>query len=184
MNSKIIQPRKSIRLAGCDYSRRGYYFVTFATRDLESLFGVCENGKVELSEYGRIAQEEWLKTAQIRPEVKLDAFVIMPNHIHGILAIGGNLPEGAVLRADRELEQETEESQSGPKSGSIGAIIGQFKSVVSKRINALRGTPGEAVWHRNYYERIIRDEAGLERVRQYIIANPKTWNEDKYHRGR
>jgi len=153
--------------------------VTFATRNMECLFGSCENGEIRLNGYGEIVAEEWDKTGEIRPEISLDAFIIMPNHIHAIIAINNYKTEGAVLRADRQAK---ERGLGRRRSGSLGLIVGQFKAAVSKRINELRGTPGAAIRHRNYYERIIRDEVDLGRTRKYIRNNPSMWREDKFHK--
>jgi len=159
-NSEIIGPRKSLRLAGYDYSRAGAYFVTFATHNMQRLFGEIRDCEVRLNEFGKIASEEWLRAGELREEVKLDEFVIMPDHIHGIIFL---LHDSAAIR------------RSGPKPGSLGAIVGQFKSSTSKRINELRGMPGAPVWHRGYYDHVIRDRSELERFRKYITDNPRKW---------
>ena len=186
-----IHHRRSLRYPGFDYSAKGHYFVTFATRNLERLFGQIDKGKIVLNEFGQIAEEEWLRTAEIRQSLELDSYVIMPNHIHGIIIIKlkGDPAQGKALSRtgepagrpgidpDRHLSLSDLDNidSFGLKSGTIGAILGQYKSIVSKRINARRGTAGKQIWHRNYFERIIRDEEELKRIRKYIENNPLEW---------
>ena len=137
----------------------------------ECLFGDLANGQIHLNEYGRVIKTEWLRTAVIRPNIELDEFIIMPNHFHAIMIIhnDNNLSAGV---------KETAAELTCPPSGSLGAIMAQFKSVCTKRINAIRKMPGSSVWQRNYYERIIRNERELDATRQYIINNPSNWYDD------
>ena len=180
--------RRSMRLHGYDYSQVGAYFLTICTVDRGILFGKVVNHQMVLNEAGRIVADEWLKSARIRAEIKLDAWVVMPNHIHGILTItdvGGECnrrsrPDqrslttgvGVPDRGDRRV------APTGPGPRSLGAIVAGFKSASARRINAFRGTPGASVWQRNYYEHVIRYEAVLNRIRQYIAENPARWAED------
>jgi REP element-mobilizing transposase RayT len=156
--------RRSIRLKAYDYTGTGGYFVTICTHNRECLFGEVTGGEMRLSAYGEIARDEWVKTAAVRQSVTLDAFVVMPNHIRGIIILGDvvgatwwvALPGQQVSHANRP---------TGPQSTSLGAIIGQFKSMVTKRINERRGIPGLPVWQRNYHEHIIRG-GELEHLRE------------------
>jgi len=176
--------RRSIRLRGYDYTRPGAYFVTIVTRRRECLLGEIVDGKMVLSEYGRIVAEEWERTALVRPYVRLDEFVVMPNHIHGIIwivgddAVGATRPVGATRRV-APTGSTTGGRPTGPRAGSLGAIIAQFKSAAAKRINQIRGTPGVPVWQRNYYEHIVRNERALNAIRQYIRNNPARWTDDR-----
>jgi putative transposase len=177
---RVTQHRRSIRLAGYDYARAGAYFVTICTNNREFLLGQMADGAMLLNDLGRIAVDEWLRAATVRHNVSLDAFVIMPNHLHGIILIaneylGTPTPRGG----DPAGRPYTTNRASGPAPGSVGAIIGQFKAAATKRINALRGTPGAPVWQRNYYEHVIRDESELNDVRQYIADNPAGWDMDE-----
>ena len=210
--------RRSIRLEGYDYTQPGAYFITLCTQNREYLFGAVVEGEMRLNEWGEIAREEWFTTARLRPYVRLDEreFVVMPNHVHGIIWIvddddagdnvGGNTMVGAqnttvgaqnttggaqnttggaqntIVGAQRRCAPTatTTTIQSiNVTPGSLGAIIRAFKSATTRRINAARGTPGAAVWQRNYYERIVRDEIALERIRAYILANPLRWTLDR-----
>ena len=175
--------RRSMRLPGYDYSQVGAYFVTVCTADRKMLFGDIVNHQMVLNEAGRIVAEEWLKSARIRAEVELDAWVVMPNHFHGIVTIadvgGGNERRPNDPRhpcvlgwGDRPV------APTGGAPGSLGAMMAGFKSAAARRINVLRGIRGASVWQRSYYEHVIRHEEVLNRARQYIERNPARWAED------
>jgi REP element-mobilizing transposase RayT len=161
--------RRSIRLQNYDYTQSGAYFITINTRQREKLFGEIVNEEMMLSECGRVVEEEWLRTAQVRKNVELDVYVVMPNHFHAIIVLSND-----TVGASRRLAL-----TKGLQAGSLGAIMAQFKSIVTKRINALRSTPSAPVWQRNYYEHIIRNDDVLKRIRDYIVANPSRWKEDE-----
>ncbi len=167
--------RRSIRLKGYDYAQPGAYFVTICTHGRAMLFGRVVDGEMALNAYGEIVREEWFRTAQVRPYMELfpDEFVIMPNHIHGIVWI---VDVGA-----RRRRSPPPEKLCRPVPGSLPTIVRAFKSAVTRRINALRGTPGAPVWQRNYYEHIIRTEPALDAIRRYIAANPLRWHLDRYN---
>jgi len=174
--------RRSIRLKGYDYTQPGAYFITVVTHDRECLFGEIVDGEMRLNEFGEIVRAEWFKTAVVRPYVMLypDEFVMMPNHTHGIIWI---VDVGATRRVAPPPIAPSPVAPPiihprGPMAGSVGAIIGQFKSITAKRINTLRNIPGQPVWQRNYYERIIRDERALNAIRRYILNNPANWTKD------
>ena len=160
--------RRSIRLQGYDYSQAGAYFVTLCTQNRECLFGEIVNGEMRLNEAGRVVADEWINTAEIRDEIELDEWVVMPNHFHGILVI-------TVGRGDRRV------APTGPQPRSIGAVMAGFKSAATKRINELRQTPGMKLWQRNYWEHIVRNEPELNRIREYIHNNPAQWVLDKLY---
>jgi putative transposase len=157
--------RRSIRLRDYDYAQPGAYFVTVCTYQRECLLGdVIVDGRtrVRLSEYGRIVRDAWFRSADIRPGAALDAFVIMPNHLHSIIVFHADV--GAHSRAPSDGRYRT------PRS--LGAFIAGFKSATTARINERRGTPGLPVWQRNYYEHVLRNEEALTRAREYIALNP------------
>jgi len=170
--------RRSIRLAGYDYTQPGAYFVTICTHQREWLLGEVVDGKVVLSEFGRIAHDEWWASSRIRREIELDAFVVMPNHIHGIVWIVADDPVEAEAHG-RVGAHGRAPLRRPPKS--LGSFIAGYKSVVTKRINQMRGTPGVPVWQRNYWEHIIRTERALQAIRQYIADNPARWSLDRYN---
>jgi len=163
--------RRSIRLQGYDYSRAGAYFVTICTENRECLFGDVIDGKTALNDAGRIAADEWTKTALIRDEIQLDEWVVMPNHFHGIVIF--STPVGAIHESPLRMTVTQRRNMALPK------LIGRFKMLSAKRINELRQTPGAKLWQRNYYEHIVRNENELNRIRQYIIDNPKNWKSDR-----
>jgi REP element-mobilizing transposase RayT len=178
--STDVRRRRSIRLQGYDYSQAGAYFVTACAHNRECLFGSIENGIVTLCECGGIVQTEWIKTAEIRSEVTLDAFVVMPNHFHAILFIDNGSVGAQVVVAHTAVGAHGRAPlQRSPKS--LGSLMAGFKSAATKRINETRNSPGIPVWQRNYYERVIRNEEELNAIRQYIIDNPARWTEDRNH---
>lgn len=173
-----IKPHKSIRLKGYDYSRAGAYFVTICTHNKECLFGSVMNENMVLNDFGRMVDVEWLKTAEIRKNVVLDGYVIMPNHFHGIFLITEN--DGGKARLATTGYNVSIKMEFGkPKPGSLPVIVGSFKSAVTRQINLVRGTPRKEVWQRNYYEHIIRNPDELNRIREYIINNPLKWHLDR-----
>lgn len=167
----MTKHRRSIRLRGYDYSQVGAYFVTVCTKDRRCLFGNAADGEMQLNDAGRIVADEWIKTAEMRNNVELDEWVVMPNHFHGILVVTNG--RGTARRAP------TLEQFGQPVSGSIPTIIRSFKSAVTKRINEMRGMPGAKSWQRNYYEHIIRNNDELNRIREYIANNPVQWGMDR-----
>lgn len=159
--------RRSIRLSVYDYAQAGAYFVTIVTQGRARLFGEVRDGRVRLNDVGKIAEQEWLRSADVRREVDLDTFVIMRNHIHGVVVIRD---VGAHGRAPLPTRQR--------QPRSLGSFIAGFKSAATKRINAHRGAPGERLWQRNYYEHVVRGDRELDAIREYIVGNPHRWPED------
>ena len=176
-----IHKRKSIRLKHFNYSSNGAYFITLCTKNRECILGNIVNGKMVLSDLGEIVKNEWNKTPMIRHEIKLDIFIIMPNHFHGIIFITNNnvmaieyINVGATGRSPLR-------KQNGPLQYSLGSFIGGLKSITTKRANVLRNTPHQSLWQRNYYEHVIRNDVDLNRIREYIINNPIQWQFDLNH---
>ena len=176
--------RQSIRLKDYDYTQSGAYFVTICTHKRECVLGDVVNGEMRLNELGQVVEMEWLKTAEIRDNVELDEFVVMPNHIHGIVVITES-HVGATSRSPLisgncrgTARRAPTEQFSKPTSGSLPTIVRSFKSAVTKHINEMRHTPGTPIWQRNYYEHIIRDEDDLHQIQLYIVNNPLRWDLD------
>jgi REP element-mobilizing transposase RayT len=152
--------------------------VTICTYGRECVFGAVRGRAARLNEYGRVARDEWLRSAAVRDEIELDAFVIMPNHVHGIVIITGDPVVGATGRSPLH---DTAGRPRGPAKRSLSSFIGGYKPAVTRRVNALRDSPGARVWQRNYYEHIIRDDDELGRIRGYMITNPGRWADDEYY---
>lgn len=169
-----IHHRHTIRLAGYDYSRAGAYFLTLCAHHHKNIFGTIVDDRIELNACGRIVHNEWLKSAKIRWEIELDEFIIMPDHLHGIVII-----HDIDRRGDRPVAPTV--VKPGPRSKTIGAMIAGFKSAVTTQINQIRKTPMCPVWQRNYYEHVIRDEKDLSYIREYVVNNPKYWAYDEYY---
>ncbi|AJF06517.1 transposase [Geoalkalibacter subterraneus] len=181
-----LHRRRSMRLRDYDYVGAGAYFVTVCAWRRECLFGDGVDGGVLLNDVGVVVRDEWLRTAVIRPNIKLDEFVVMPNHFHAIFWITDPVGATRWVAHDRDAWSQTRATQrvaptAGPRSGSVGAIIGQFKSAATKRINTLRHDIDNPVWQRNYHEHVIRGDRDLQAVRQYIVDNPAKWELDVNH---
>jgi REP element-mobilizing transposase RayT len=142
--------RRSIRLKDYDYSQAGAYFVTMCTYKKECGFGNVVNGEMMLNEFGKAVAEEWNRSAEIRHEVELDAFVVMPNHIHGIVVIVESYVGAQGLAPLQQTQRGCVSLQRKPRS--LSTFIWGFKSAVTRRINDLRGTPYAPLWQRNYLE--------------------------------
>ena len=151
--------RRTPRLPGFDYTRPGIYFVSTCTHRRQCVLGSVVDGEVRLSEAGRIVQEEWLLTAEKRPYVILDSYVIMPNHLHGLIV----------------LQERRRDEPAGGRKHSLSTIVGAFKAAASRRVAAERGKQGRVLWQRSYHERIVRNVQELDRIRAYIAANPSRW---------
>ena len=159
----------------------GAYYVTIVTWRREFLFGEVVNGEIMLSKFGLVAKQQWEKLPKSFPNIVLGAYVIMPNHMHGIIEIiNGRGTAGSLDNLDGESSRRTptREQFQKPVKGSIPTMIRSYKSAVSYRINLIRRSDGVPVWQRNYYEHIIRDEKDLQNKTDYINANPLLWDED------
>jgi putative transposase len=183
--------RRSVRLRGYDYAQTGAYFVTICSYNRESLFGEiteadhtdgsvgarhavpAPNPEMRLNALGLAAEACWAAIVGHFSDVILDEYIVMPNHIHGIVVITG--AAGTACRAP------TTEQFGRPTTGSLPTIIRSFKSAVTKQINEMPDTSPARVWQRGYYERVIRDERELDRIREYIVLNPAHWAEDKHN---
>ena len=203
-----IHHRRSIRLKGYDYSQAGMYFVTIcvdvgANGIRPHIFGDVVNGEMVLNDVGKIAYNEWYKTCNIRSNVQLDAFVVMPNHIHGIIVITddgrgvSHTPTNAPHTPINELPinelpinelpiNELPNGNSGvcdtplrSPSNTVGAIVRGYKSAVTKQLNQLGFT--HSIWQRNYHEIIIRNEQSYQYIANYIVNNPEKWGNDRFY---
>jgi putative transposase len=182
--------RKSFRLQGYDYRCEGMYFVTICTKDRYPYFGVIQDGTMIQSEIGKIVYENWLKISEFSPHVILDEFVVMPNHIHGILVIQTSVStsknsEVASIRNDTKNEFM---SAISPKSGSVSRILNSYKGACTKQIREL-ATSSEIIqtrhdamafgWQPKFYDRVIRNDDEWHRIQDYIVQNPINWKNDE-----
>jgi len=165
--------RHTIRTKGYDYRTPGAYFVTLCTKPRIPLFGNITDGRMRLNRFGIIARRCWLETHIHFPNVRVDEFIVMPDHVHALIVIR----ETDRCKPYKPIQSvRTSAWPNGPLPGSLGAIVGSYKSAVSKEINRLRNTPGAKIWLRNYHEHILWNRTSLERVRLYIRNNPrKAW---------
>ncbi|MFT6106240.1 MAG: REP element-mobilizing transposase RayT [Rickettsiales bacterium] len=190
-----VHRRRSIRLKNYDYSQSGAYFITICCKDKKCLFGKIIDGKMILNKFGNVAYDEWIRTAELRKNIVLDEFVIMPNHIHGIIIIRtpaitnnesfavqtNNESVGAnCIRPNVTTKNNINVTKNGkcnhPQKGTsqtIGAIIRGYKSTITKRINF-----SKSIWQKNYYEHIIRNENSYQSITNYISTNPENWAKD------
>jgi putative transposase len=184
--NKNIHHRRSIRLKGYDYSQAGLYFITICVQDRKCLFGEIENGEMVLNEFGMIAYQQWEKLPERFTNMESDVFQIMPNHMHGIImltdTVGATL---AVAPDNNPVADETGAGASPAPTKTVGDIVGAYKSLVANDCleTFKQNHPGKIMgklWQRNYYEHIIRDEQSYQRISDYIINNPKNWNNDKF----
>jgi REP element-mobilizing transposase RayT len=193
--------RQSIRLKGYDYSAEGAYFITIVCKDRLSWFGEITDGEMQLSEAGEIVEEEWLRGAELRSQIMLDAFVVMPNHFHGIVIIGEPLIPLAGRGVPRHAQLNESESSTtglprhsglprgsglprhaptmGSKPNTLGTIIRMFKQACTKRIR--QTISADFAWQRNYHEHIIRNQKELHKIQDYIQNNPNLWEKDMFH---
>ncbi|MCF7845663.1 MAG: transposase [Candidatus Peribacteraceae bacterium] len=176
---------ESTRLKGWNYSEDGAYFVTICTDDRTDFFGEIKNGKLIETEQCRICRACWLDLPNHYPNCVLDAFVIMPNHVHGIIVID-NWRGGRDVIVETGLKPVSTGKPVHPKPPPpvrkkypLSEIVRGFKTFTARKINQRQNTPGQPFWQRNYYDRIIRDENELNHTREYIWNNPKNWANDR-----
>ncbi len=194
-----IHHRKTIRLNGYDYSRAGLYFVTICVQDRLCLFGDVVNGEMMLNDSGKMVENEWLKLPQRFTNIELHQFVVMPNHFHAIMEIVGatlvvaqnetvaqNIESGQNDMGQYENPKGQPQGIAPTKPKTVGDMVGAFQSIVT--VEYIRGvknlgweTFNGKLWQRNYWEHIIRDEQSYHRIAEYIIHNPKNWDNDKFY---
>jgi len=187
-----IHHRRSIRLKGYDYAQAGLYFITICCDDRKYRFGKIENGEMVLNELGNIAYNEWAKLAERFPNFELDVFQIMPNHIHGIIALVGATLAVAQIDGIAQIDNDISDNkigqlQKGQPQGiapTVGDIVGAYKSLVANGCLDIYKSKNEMMgklWQRNYHEHIIRNEQSYQTISNYIINNPAKWAGDKFY---
>ncbi len=162
----------SARATWWNYSWAGAYFITICTHDRLHHFGKIQNGKMQLSKLGEFAHNFWYEIPNHAKNVELGEFVVMPNHIHGILILNGNGEMDVETLLATSLQ-----SKISPKSNSVSAIIRSYKSAVTKNARHLKP---EFKWQARFYDNIIRNEESYQRISHYIKNNPAKWEQDKF----
>jgi REP element-mobilizing transposase RayT len=172
--------RQSIRLRGYDYSAEGVYFITIVCKDRLHWFGEVIDSEMHPSDAGKIVEEEWLRCAELRSEITLDAYVVMPNHFHGIVVIGEPLIPLAGMHGRGVWPYAlTEPSSFQSPSKTIGSLVRAFKGSCTTRIR--KHIKADFAWLRGYHDRIIRNQAELQKIQDYIQNNPSRWAEDMFN---
>ena len=161
-----MRNRKPNRLKTFDYSTGGYYFVTICTKDHDIWFGQIENGAMELNQYGQIAGKIWTAIPDHFENTELDQFVVMPNHIHGIVVINDGMVGNRHACSLQKRQHQT-----------IPVIIGSYKSAVTKCIHQIKDGRNFH-WQKSFFDHVIRDEKSFEAIREYIAHNPLKWDMD------
>jgi REP-associated tyrosine transposase len=170
--------RRSIRLKGFDYSSAGAYFVTIVTWHREMLFGDVANREMKVNQRGKIAHECWRLIPEHFQHVELGTYIVMPNHVHGIIIIN-DIDENRIATNSSQSVGARHASPLRPRGtspGSLGTIVGSFKSSVTRQIGRELNETG--IWQRSYYEHVIRNEKDLQNTTNYIESNLLLWNED------
>ncbi len=199
--------RKSIRLKGYDYSREGAYFITICCQDMKHRLGKVIKGAMILNEFGQIAHDEWASLKIRYPHFEFDVFQIMPNHMHGIVVIGGptlavgrshasheiipsidfqNIDHRLIDDLDHPMDDRAtvKVARAEEKNASIPDVMGAYKSIVSNRCLEIYKSLGKIMgkfWQRSYNDKIIRDERAFQNISNYIVNNPKKWSEDRFY---
>jgi REP element-mobilizing transposase RayT len=186
-----VNQRRSIRLKGYDYSQEGLYFITICTQNKLCLFGEIKNGEIVLNDSGIMIKTVWQEIPIYYHEFNIHQFVIMPNHIHGIIEIindNKSVPVGAGPCACPNIDgqQKTGQPQGVAPTMSLSDIVHRFKTMTTNEyVQGVKNNnlPGfnKKFWQRNYYEHIIRNEKSSLEISEYIINNPLNWQDDKYY---
>ena len=164
--------RRLLRLKNFDYSSPGAYFVTLCSYHREHLFGQVVNEEMKLNETGDMVKSVWYDLPKHYSNIELDQFVIMPNHVHGIIAFCDSV--GAGLKP----------APTTPQNHGLSEVVRALKTFSSRNINLFLKTPNRPIWQRGYYEHVIRDEESLNKIRNYIIQNPLSWHLDRENQER
>lgn len=173
-NMDRLPRRKQLRVKGYDYSQNGYYFVTICTQNKGSVFGRIRDNKMHTNNIGEIAHNCWNEIPLHYPFVQIDEFVVMPNHVHGVIVIANKTIVGANDHSPLQRNNVIKGT-----SRTLGAIIRGFKIGVVMAIKNFGYD--KPIWQRNYFEHIIRSDEEFQEVRRYIADNPKNWKKDKLY---
>ena len=181
---------ETTRLHNWNYASDGWYFITICTKGRDNIFGIIEQGIMQLNEYGRIVEQCWFELPDHYYNLILDAFVVMPNHLHAIMIIDNTretvMPSNDIsvetglkpVSTDTDTMDIHQQPQPSTKNHGISEFVRALKTFSSRRMNEFDNTFGKSRWQQRFHDRIIRDEQELHRIQQYIINNPSTWEKD------
>ena len=178
--SQSLPKRRSIRLPGFDYSSGRSYFITFCAEDRVHLFGRVIGTDMHRNDFGEIAEEEWLRSFDIRRELIPHAHIVMPNHIHLLFSLDPEAVEVDGVGSAPIARFEPTHREFRRTAHSVGTVIGGFKGAVTSRLRKLVGDERWQPWQRNYYEHIVRDETDFTTIHHYIETNPANWRKDRF----
>ena len=168
-------PTESTRLEDWDYSNPGMYFVTICSKNMVSWFGEVLDGETVLNEMGGIANKCWIEIPNHFENVKMDEYIIMPNHVHGIVELLGDHTVGRDVACNVSTSDRM--SHISPKPGSLSAIIRSYKSAITRIIRKYHNP--KFAWQPHFWDHVIRNENSLERIQNYIQNNPVNWNQNQ-----
>jgi len=172
--------RKSIRLPAYDYSLFGAYFITICVKDMKCILGDVIEKEMNLNRFGKVADSMWSEIANCYDNVDLDEFIIMPNHMHGIIIIGPfHEKESSSTGFVGAIQESPAMTILQRRRMLLSKIVGRYKMRSAKKINQERKTPGISVWQRSFYKHIIRNDDDLFNIRDYIVKNPINWSKEK-----
>jgi putative transposase len=178
MTDHLPERKPSLRLGGWNYADAAWYYVTICTHEKHLLFGTIDNELIHLNDIGLLVHQHWLDIPRFHLNTILDEFIIMPNHIHGLIYLNDSVKTPSVglpLSGNRSRVSNRSPSDRPTKKKSLSKIINQFKSFASREINRRFGELGESIWQRGFYDEVVRSDARLNQIRRYIRDNPKHW---------
>ena len=177
-NTPTYPQRRSIRLIEYDYSTEGLYFITICSHRQICIFGqINSDSEMILNDAGKLVEQTWYDLPNHIPNIQLDAWCVMPNHVHGIIVIDN---VGAGSKPAHKLDKKRTGLEPAPIT--LSEIVRQLKTFSSRKINKLNGSVGNSVWQRNYYEHIIRNNTSYMNIAQYINTNPMNWETDENYK--
>ncbi len=166
----MARRRNSLRHPQYDYTQPGAYFITICAKKGKPIFGQIVDGRMQYTPLGEIARQVWDDLSTRHPHIEVEIFVVMPNHVHALIWIRTQVGEAGTAR-----------SYGKPVAGSLSVLINAYKTAVTKRASQADISGEGALWQRNFYDRIVRDEQELAYVKEYIRMNPYRWQEDQLH---
>lgn len=168
----------SARLQSWDYGSNGAYFITICTQNREHYFGEIINHEMHLNEIGKLAEQYWIEIPNHFPFVELGNFVVMPNHVHGIVIINKMNDNVEMLQCNVSTDKNNQMALISPKPGTIPTIIRSYKSIVTKMSRNIHADFG---WQSRFHDHIIRNTQSFENIQNYILENPNKWDNDEFN---